>query len=376
MFVGCLQEKISRKMNINKKNIAVTGYYGTGSSAVIDLLREYKGVEVVPDCGHLYEHEIFYYPGGLFDLCSLLTNGNTPQGSDIAINNFIDTMRRLNNYDYVWYGSFRRLFGDKVMKMTDEFVNAISERRNGSNSFHYVKTRFSIVKAMMQLAARIVYGKRFSRYGVKYVGDGRPVYFSMPSEDELYEAVKKFTSSYFQLFDKENVTMKIYDHLIWPQQVNAHKRCFDDNLKIIVVNRDPRDVFLSSKYIWCKPPIGRGEPHFGNDFSTFVKEWKRTTVKNIENPNALQIYFEDLVYNYEETVDIIEKFLGVSDNEHINKKARFQPEKSIENTQVFRTNDKWYSETKDAADMLNGYLYEFPYERQPQQKLMFDSPNS
>ncbi len=43
-----------------KLNIAVTGYYGTGSSAVTDLLREYDECVVVPYNNRNYEHVVFY----------------------------------------------------------------------------------------------------------------------------------------------------------------------------------------------------------------------------------------------------------------------------------------------------------------------------
>lgn len=357
-------------------NVAVTGYFATGSSAVIDLLREYDGVKVVPDCGYLYEHEVFYYPGGLFDLCTLLTHGNTPQGSDIAINNFVKTMRRLNDYDYIWYGSFKKLFGDKVMRITEDFVNSISERRDGSTSFHYLRTRFSLFKAFLQLAAKIVYKRNITRYGIKYIQDGLPVYFSMPTDEELYAAARKFTSSYFDLFDSDNLEMKIYDHLIWPQQVDIQQKCFDDNFKIIIVNRDPRDVFLLSKYIICDPKKGSGKPHFGNDFIPFAQEWKRTTVKTITNPNAMQISFEDLIYHYDLTVKKIEDFLGLDNSKHKKKMLYLNPERSIENTQVFLTKEQWQQETSMAEELLGEYLYEFPYQRKPKQKLMFDSPSN
>ena len=41
-------------------NVAVTGYVGTGSSAMIDLLREYDGVKIVPEERASYEHQVFY----------------------------------------------------------------------------------------------------------------------------------------------------------------------------------------------------------------------------------------------------------------------------------------------------------------------------
>ena len=282
-------------------NIAVTGYFGTGSSAVIDLLREYKDVKIVPEIGRLYEHEVFYYPGGLFDLYSLMRDGNTPQGSDIYINNFINTMKRLNDYDYVWYGSYQKLFGDSFMKLVNDFVVSISERREGSNSYHNVSSRFSIIKAAMQYAAKIIYKKKIVQYGCKYIKDGNPVYFSMPTIEELNYAARKFTEGYFRLFNDDEC-IGVYDHLIWPQQVNSHQNCFSNNLKVIVVNRDPRDVFLSSKYVWCKFGVGNsvGKPHFGDDPKKFADEWRRTVITNNANSNALHIYFEDLVYKYEE----------------------------------------------------------------------------
>lgn len=360
---------------MGKLNIAVTGYFGTGSSAVIDLLREYKCVRLVPEIGRAYEHEIFYYPGGLFDLCSLLTNGNTPQGSDIYINNFINTMHRLNDYDYGWYGSYQKLFGNKVMQIADKFVATISERREGTNSYHTIKTRMSLVKAVLQLAAHIVYKRKIAQYGVKYIKDNNPVYFAMPSEEELYKAAQEFTSSYFNLFAVDG-TISIYDHLIWPQQINAQQRCFTDNLKIIVVNRDPRDVFLSSKYVWCKPQTGGssiGKPHFGDDPLKFSAEWKKTVVTDNSNPNALLINFEDLIYQYEKTVKEIENFVGLSSQEHISPKTKFDPEKSIENTQVFNANNLWKSESRIIADELPEYIYNFPFQKETKLSKMFDN---
>ena len=40
----------------SKINVAVTGYFGTGSSAVVDLLKEYENVRVVPFENQSYEH--------------------------------------------------------------------------------------------------------------------------------------------------------------------------------------------------------------------------------------------------------------------------------------------------------------------------------
>ena len=57
----------------SKINVAVTGYFGTGSSAVVDLLKEYENVRVVPFENQSYEHNVLYHHGGLYDVCTLLS---------------------------------------------------------------------------------------------------------------------------------------------------------------------------------------------------------------------------------------------------------------------------------------------------------------
>ena len=69
----------------SKINVAVTGYFGTGSSAVVDLLKEYENVRVVPFENQSYEHNVLYHHGGLYDVCTLLSRGNTLYTSDKVI---------------------------------------------------------------------------------------------------------------------------------------------------------------------------------------------------------------------------------------------------------------------------------------------------
>ncbi len=359
------------EMNNKYPRVAVTGFYGTGSSAVLDLLKEYRNAHAVPEERSSYEHTTFYVSGGLFDLCTLLTHGNAPLQSDYVINNFVDSMRQLNDYNYLWFGSFKSLSGNRFMEAVDRFVNTISSHHEGKNYNHCLRTRFSPIKACMQFAAKLLYGRRFSRYGVGYVWDGKPIYYANPTEAELYAAAQRFVNDYFELFSREDSELDIYDHLIWPQQVDSHARCFDDSFKIIIADRDPRDVYISDRFIWSKPPLGYGKPHFSQNVSTFIDEWRRTVAPVYNNPNALRIHFEDLIYNYEATVESIERFLGLDPTAHINPKASFIPERSIDNTQVFLDNPEWNDIADFIALELPESIYNFPYERRPVKKNIF-----
>lgn len=351
-------------------NVAVTGYYNTGSSAVLDLLQEYQHVSMVPAIDRQYEHVVFYTSGGLFDLCTLLTHGNSPHTSDMVINHFVQAMKRLNDYDMVWFGSMKKLFGDRFTTLVDDFVNEISTSKKGETSEHIISSHYSLIKAAVQFALKIIQHRPVVQYGRAYKRDGWPVYFSMPDEDTLFTAVKRFTKGYFSLFDTDaDIALKLFDHLIWPQQIDEFSRCFDDDMKFIILDRDPRDLFLISKYNSWR--LNHAKPHYPTDPHVFVEEWKRTHVASFSNPNAVQLHFEELIYDYDNAVEKVESFLGLKNEWHIEKGKHLQPEKSIENTQLFQLNDDWHKEVKVIEDQLGDFLYSFPYERKPNYNLMF-----
>lgn len=353
-------------------NVAVTGYFGSGSSAVIDLLREYNCVSIPPYQNRSYEHNLFYISGGLFDLFSSLSTGNAPFTSDTAINNFISAMQRQYNCNFGWFGSYKGLVGDEFEKLYKEFIKEIADEKEGTSSNHEIGTSFSLIKLIGQIAAKLLFNRNHGPLGKKFIFDGNPVYFSMPTQDELIEATKKFTRGYFNLFDCGSVN--VYDHLVWPQQIDFYSNCFEDSFKVIVVQRDPRDVFLLDKYVWNVPPIGHGKPHFPTNVNAFSDEWNRTVVRHYASKNVLQIQFEDLIYNYDDTVLTIESFLGLSDSCHDKKKCYFDPTQSIENTQVFNVKTEWKDEVSLFSGDIQDLFYAFPIDRTPNRKLMFEDP--
>ncbi len=359
-----------------KTNIAVTGYYGTGSSAIMDLIREYDCARVVPFKDRNYEHVVFYVTGGLFNLCTLLTHGNAPLTSDMIINNFVSAMERLDKYDLVWFGSYKKQFGNRFRELYMELVNDLSTSKNEKNLNHVVKSRYSIVKALLQVAAHLVLKRNFIQYGSKYIYDKKKVFFSMPTEEEVYKAAKKFTTGYFNMFDEDGITVRVFDHLIWANQVEEYRRCFNDGFKVIVTERDPRDVYLLNKYVWFRPPIGHGRPHFPTEPKAFIEEWSKTVVRNYSWNNVKLIHFEDIIYHYEETVKEIEEFIGLDQSRHKDKGKILDVSRSIENTQIFNLKREWADEVEPINKKLSEFIYQFPVERTPVLENMFDDPRT
>lgn len=354
-------------------NLSITGFYGTGSSALIDLLSEYEDVRIASPCSREYEHVPFYCSGGLFDLGAILLNSCSHFNSDAAINNFIACAERLNNNDFGWYGSYRAYFkDDRFMKINQDLVASIATIKDRKTTNHTIKTTFSPTKAILQIGAKIILKRPIDKLGRKYVFDKKPMYFSLPTKEEFNKAAKKYTQAYMELFtDLERIS--VFDHLIWPQQVDKIEDYFADNFKTIIVDRDPRDVFLLNKYFWHKPPNSTAKPYFSTDAEKFVEEWKRLITKVYSTENILTVHFEDLIYQYEKTIADISIFLLLDEKLHLRKREKFEPVQSIENTQIFMLNEEWYKEVEIIREKLDFCCYDFPYKRMPDKSKWFDN---
>lgn len=359
------------------ENVAIVGFYGSGSSAVIDLLREFEKVGVALDRNEKgvlrpYEHFPFVSSGGLFECCTLLENVNSVYGSDKIINNFVNCNKRLNDNNFMSFGSYKWLVGDKFMQATRNFLKSIGAKEtNGGTSEHKVKIKFSLIMCALQLAALIVYKRPVYKWGKKNIYDKQPTYFAMPSEEKVYSAAKEFVNEYFEMCRQKDVEVMVYDQLICPQHTSILDKFFDGNLKVIAVERDVRDIYSLSKHFWSKPPYGFAPP-LPVDFDEFAEYWRGNLDYERNKENVLVVQFEDLVYNYEETKGKIMEYLGLEESAHIRKFEYFDPKKSIKNTQSFYMNEQTKSESDNIAELLPEFVYEFPYKIETDYSMMFD----
>ena len=86
----------------------------------------------------------------------------------------------------------------------------------------------------------------------------------------------------------------------------------------------------------------------------------RESEKECNSSKVLRVKFEDLIYKYDDTLNIIINHLGFNKEDHINRKSRFNPELSIKNTQLCN-NIIYKDEIKIIEKELKEYLYDFPY---------------
>lgn len=336
--------------------ITSTGYYATGSSAVYDLLREYSTCSPGIYQGKEMEHLLLYTPDGLFDLEDKLLVGNNIHRSDEAIDAFRSAMTSLYKNNFLWFGNFKHFYGEKFLKLVDEFVEEITDFKIATTWYYdCYDTVFSPIKLAKDIAKVVLHKKITGDFSKKIVyreKNGFRYSFIMP--ERFYVAAKKFISSFIDMTETEKNKKLILDHFLLPHNLYRLPNYFDDSIRVFVVERDPRDVFvqmMNRKHLRTE-----SIPTDIDDYITFWRNLRRIE-RPIEDSRICRIWFEDLLYHYDETVEMIENFCGLDSADHIEPKKYFVPEKSIKNTRLYVDNTEYKEEIEKIERELPEYLY-------------------
>lgn len=347
---GALYLKANNQMN---RLIVPTGYMGSGSSAITDLICEFDGYDA--DNG-TFEYVFLHCPDGLFDLEDKLLIGNNSMRSDEAIRSFEKRMYELYSNKYWWVANYKKRVGESFWKYTKEFIESLIQYRSDSYWYMQEKVDFSMfVKLGIRAVLRaITIGKVNLRKPLEY----QTMRMSFVDGEEFYKKAKKYINNILKCMgiDQKNI---ILDQLLLPHNVYRAEKYFDDNMECFVVNRDPRDVFILNKYVWTRD----GDPvPFPTDVNEFCGYYKRlrSIEKKCDNPHVHIIQFEDLIYKYDEKLKQIMGILQLDRAAHLKKKTMFDPEKSINNTQLF-LKDRYRKEAEVIETKLQDFLYDFPY---------------
>lgn len=338
-----------------KRIIVPTGYMGSGSSAVTDLVAEFK------DCQNeykSYEYVLLHCPNGLFDLEDKLLRGNNAIRSDEAIRSFELQMKKLYNKKFWWVGNYQKIISPNFLKITNEFINNIEEFSfPGYWYMHEEVDTKMFLKLLLRKPFKILTLNKVKFNKILKYSDGMRVSFI--KDNEFYEHSHNYIYKIIEEVanGKDNI---ILDQFLLPFNLFRVDNYFDDKLKAIVVERDPRDVFIINKYIWQERDLCVPFPLDVNEFCEFYGKMRQSE-KKCDSDKVLRVKFEDLIYNYDNELDKIMNFLNFSKEDHINKKKRFNPDISIKNTQLFRKKE-YQEECKVIEEKLKDYLYDFPYE--------------
>ena len=343
------------KVRMNKKIIVPTGYMGSGSSAITDLLSEIDGMN---NAAGSFEYVFLHCPNGIFDLEDRLLQGNNAVRSDEALHSFARTMRQLYDKKYWWVGHYNQHIGPDFWRATCEYLDELIEYKTDYYWYYQENVNWKMVprlvwNKMLKILSR---GKTAGKKPLLY----SPMWLSFVSSERFYHVTQKYIYRLFDMmgFDKESLVL---DQLLLPFNLHRFNNYFKEDTEVFVVERDPRDMFISNKYFW--PDRNETVP-YPTDVEEFCDYYGR--LRKMEKPahskQVHRIKFEDLIYNYESTVEEIYNILQVDPEKHVRKKQRFNPEASINNTQLYLENDKYAYECDIIKERLAEYLYDFPYQ--------------
>lgn len=341
-------------MRNEKKIIVPTGYMGSGSSAITDLMSEISDVDVSRG---VFEYVFMHCPNGVFDLEDKLLIGNNAVRSDEALHSFANTMKQLYDKKYWWVGHYNQNVGKGFLKATEEYIEELIDFKNDYYWYYQENVTMKMVPRLIwnRILRIIGRGKLKEKKPLAYA----PMWVSFVSPTRFYEVTSKFIYGVLNMmgYDKESVVL---DQLLLPFNLYRVEKYFKGDLLAIVVERDPRDVFISNKYYW---PNDGGVVPYPIDAKKFCQYYKAMREKEIV-VNTSQVYrvqFEDLVYKYDETVNEIFDRLGWDKERHVRKQEVFNPHRSIYNTQLFLKNEDYKRECDIIEQELSEYLYDFPY---------------
>lgn len=337
------------------KLITCASYYGTGSSAVTDLMSEMDNVTCKGD----YEIRFIHDPYGIADLEYNIVENLNRHNSSNAIKKFIYEVDMLSGIGP--WKRYEKYFQGKFKELSYEYIdNLIEFKYRGKWHFDIVeKGKFYYVlnRSYSAFCRKIFWLLRIkNERGFNLLPKNELAYCVCPGEEKFLEETKKYIDKIFEVFNTEKKEYVMVDQLVPSSNLPRYIRYFN-NIKVFVVDRDPRDIYTLERMYWKGSII----PHDVNDFCEWFK-WTRSMndkekLKNSDNVYFLQ--FEDLVLDYDNQISNIFNFLGNERKHHVSAKKYFDPAVSKNNTQVWKKHPEIHEQIETIEKQLKDYCYEF-----------------
>ena len=221
--------------------ITCASYYGTGSSAVTDYVSEFDTV-------YSFTNEEFRFiqdPDGISDLEFNLVECFNRHNSGHALKRY---KRLVDFYCGNALGcKYTTFFGDKWKKYSYEYIDALTDFTYHGwwmydlydrGSFFYFRKR--ILNKLLHMT--IWRGQIDRQYNSM---KSEITYGSHPSEEKFLKCTQDYIHNLFNSVVPKNMDILMVDQLLPPMNLQRYLRYFKDPIQVVIVDRDPRDVFIS-----------------------------------------------------------------------------------------------------------------------------------
>lgn len=323
------------------KYILINGYGWSGSSALVDFMREFRGI-YVPN----KEFRIIKDPHGIRDLDNAICNSTDALNEDNAITEFIEFIKVYTRATKGWAPiglAYSQDFGSGFYDLSMEYVKQIVDYTY-SGYWWYLDIRTSRIKYLLyRLLNKIhIYDHR----------EKTAMKLTLKNEKEFIELTRHYLDCIFQTLLKG----KNYDTVVLDQAIPANRPSWGEryfeNCRVLVIDRDPRDVYID--LIKEKSLVGYdiAEHH---DVQLYIDWYRKVRRPESQNADYMKIQFEDLIMNYENTIKDIYNYCDIPCVLHEHKGDKLKPEVSKKNIGMWR--DYGYpDEIKQIEQQLSEYL--------------------
>ena len=330
--------------------ISCASYYGSGSSAITDFVSEFDNV-------YSFTNEEFRFiqdPNGISDLEYNLVENFNRHNSGHALKRYKKLVdfycgNSFNKrYEYFFKGNWKKYSYEYIEKLTDfTYKGWWQYDLLDKGEWYYLRKRI-----LNKILHNTIWKNKPER--TLNTMKNELTYCSHPSAKYFIECTKNYIYSLF-FSVSNNADIIMVDQIVPPTNLSRYIRYFDD-IKVVIVDRDPRDIFILEKYVWRDGIIPEDVELFCKWFKYTRKHRKE---ENLNHPSIYFIQFEDMIYNYDKTTKKLMKWLGLGENFHTRKNKFFIPQKSINNTQTWKKIRCEQKEINYIEKELREYLYQF-----------------
>ncbi len=305
------------------KYLDLSGYGFSGKTAVIELVREFRGYHVP---ARVFEFVLLRIQGGILDLEDALCNDWSPIRSAAAIRRFARVVRRLGvktrfSDPRTWFDgtgwNYDPYFNGRFLALSHAYLSRLVSA-SWVKDWPYHRVDLCGLELFLRHVARLLGFRR--AYDVRVV-------LSFP--DEFVAITRDYLNAVLSSnvgVDVETIVLHNAFEPFHPQRALK----FFDRAKCIIVDRDPRDTYVEQL---SYEPMAVGPA----DFVLRHRTYRAAASKFFqEDRRVLRVRFEELVLDYDRTVALILSHLEEDRSIHVTPRRYFDPDVSKENIGLWR----------------------------------------
>ena len=298
--------------------------------------------------GYEKECRLLQEPDGISDLEYNLVQNPHRLNSGYALKRFRQMAKQYNRV-------YKNIFGPEYMEYIDAYINQLTTIKY-KGYWHGDIWLENPFRRYFYYAKRVINKKLPKKIRKSpwhnYFPDIDTYHVSI-SEEQFLEITQDFIDGLCKKVLREDNEYVLLDQLVHPNNLSRYMR-YVNNLKVVIVDRDPRDIYIEQMRF--KEHTLPTNPY---EFCEVYRNSRKMITTDYDHANVLFVRFEDMIYKYDEYTQKVMQFVGVTKEQHMNPRTKFNPAVSIKNTKLWEK----FSDYSDAVSViekeLNEYLYDY-----------------